>query len=49
MSRIETLKYIVEIKKLSYQELKYLREVTTDENRLKLLELEMNRRIYASN
>jgi hypothetical protein len=48
MSRLDLLKYIQEIKKLSYQELKYLKEATTDKDKLKVLDLEISRRLYAS-
>lgn len=47
--RLNLLKFIQEIKEMSYQELKDLRDVTTHEDKLKLINLELSRRHYASN
>ena len=49
VNRLDTLRYINMLKKLSYKELKVLSDIITNQDHLKLINLEMSRRMYATN
>lgn len=49
MNRLDMLKFIQEIKELSFKELKDLKKVITNQDKIKLIDLELARKMYASN